>query len=483
MIAGTTRRAIGAALLLLIGLASPGGARPAGAAPAASAAAAVTGATTSPAAADRTPIAIVHARIIDGKGGAPIPDGTVVVRGGIIQAVGPSDAVRVPDGANVVDGSGRSVLPGLADLHVHLTGGWDGVNVDFLSYGRYLDALLYAGVTTVLDVGNNQPLVMQLRQETAAGRLRGPRIYCAGAMIDGTDPVWPDLAYAVASAAQIPMIVKRQKDAGVDIIKGYGGLSVPVLETLAAAASRAGLRVVVDMWDRNGSPDVARAGIAGFAHLPGRVMSAEDIGVLKERKLFVITTLAVGESFARTRLAEPRFLAQPLIADTTPAWLLGDLRAFVARPPAADEAEKAAQDLERSRKEFEEMKRNARKLLDAGLLLAAGTDAPYPGLFQGEGLHRELELLVESGWTPLQAIRAATFDAARLLGAEKSWGSLAKGLRADLVIVDGRPDERIADTRRIAMVMQGGAIVDRADLTLDPARAPDFRPVPGGYNP
>jgi len=439
------------------------------------------------AAADQTTIAIVHARIIDGRGGAPIPDGTVVTRGGVIRAVGPSDAVRVPDGTLVVDGSGKSVLPGLADLHVHLTGGWDGVNVDLLSYQRYLDALLYAGVTTVLDVGNNQPYALQLRQETAAGRLRGPRIYCAGAMIDGADPVWPDLAYAIASIAQVPDIVKRQKEAGVDIIKGYGGLSVPVLEKLAAVAaatSGGGLRVVVDMWERNGSPDVARAGIAGFAHLPTRQMSAADIGVLKERKLFVITTLAVGESFARTRWAEPRFLSEPLIADTTPAWLLRDLRAFVAQqPPVGADKGKAAEERERYRKEFEEMKRNARKILDAGILLAAGTDAPYPGLFQGEGLHRELELLVDSGLTPLQAIRAATFDAARVMGAETSWGSLQKGLRADLIVVDGDPAERIADTRRIAMVMQGGAILDRAGLEFEPARGPDYRPVPGVFNP
>jgi imidazolonepropionase-like amidohydrolase len=188
---------------------------------------------------------------------------------------------------------------------------------------------------------------------------------------------------------------------------------------------------------------VARAGIAGFAHLPGRVMSAEDVGVLKERKLFVITTLAVGESFARTRLAEPRFLAEPLIADTTPAWLLGDLRAFVARPPAAGDREKAAEDLERSRKEFEEMKRNARKLLDAGLLLAAGTDAPYPGLFQGEGC-------IASGlWSSRAGRRQASvgnLDAARVLGGIS--GSLTRG--SDLIVVDGHPDERIADTRRIA---------------------------------
>jgi imidazolonepropionase-like amidohydrolase len=427
------------------------------------------------AAAGRETIAIMHARVIDGKGGPPIADGTVLVRAGIIQAVGPGAEVRVPDGARTIDGRGRSVLPGLADLHVHLTGGWDGVNTDFLSYQRYLDALLYAGVTTVLDVGNSQPLVLQFRQETAQGRLRGPRIYCAGAMIDSGDPVWPDLAYGACSFDAIPRIVRRQKAAGVDLIKGYAGLSPRFLEKLATEAGAAGLRVVVDQWALNGSPDIARTGIAGFAHLPTRPMPAEDVALLKERGLFVITTLAVTESFARTRFADLSFMGEPLIADTTPPWPIEDLRDFLARPLG----EKDKRDLARYVAEHREALRNARLLRDAGVPIAAGTDSPYPGLFQGEGIHRELELLVSAGFTPLQAIRTATYDAARILGAEKTWGSLEKGRRADLILVQGDPAERIGDTRKIEVVMQGGAILDRPALRFDPSHSPMFRAVPG----
>ncbi|HEU4402636.1 MAG TPA: amidohydrolase family protein [Candidatus Polarisedimenticolia bacterium] len=429
------------------------------------------------AAADAQPIAIVHGTVVGGTGDPPLDDGTVLLRGGLIEAVGPSGAIVVPGEAQVIDARGMSLLPGLADLHVHLTGGWDGVNMDLLSYQRYLNALLYAGVTTVLDTGNNQPWVLQLRQESAAGRLLAPRIYCTGAMIDGPDPAWPDLAYALSSTAQIPALVKRDKEAGVDLIKGYANLSVRFLQSLAEAAGKVGLRVVVDQWERNGSPDVTRTGIAGLAHLPTRVMSPEDVRLLKERGLFVITTLVVNESFARTRLQDPGYLRQPLIADTTAPWALDDLRADLARPLSAEKQKV----LEENRRQFEESKRNARLLLDAGILVAAGTDAPYPGLYQGEGIHRELELLVESGWTPLQAIRAATYDAARLLKAEGTWGSLRPGLRADLLIVAGRPAERIGDTRKIRMVIQGGRILDRARLKFDPARDPGFRAVPGVF--
>jgi imidazolonepropionase-like amidohydrolase len=102
---------------------------------------------------------------------------------------------------------------------------------------------------------------------------------------------------------------------------------------------------------------------------------------------------------------------------------------------------------------------------------------PYPGVFQGEGIHRKLELLVESGLTPLEAIRAATYDAARVMKAEREWGSLEPGKRADVLVVSGRPAERVSDTRRIDIVIQKGRIVDRRILRFDPKRDPVYRSV------
>jgi hypothetical protein len=122
-------------------------------------------------------IAIVHARIIDGRGGPAIPDGTMLLRGKRIESVGAASTVSVPSDARMIDARGKTVMPGLADMHLHLVGGWDGETVDMLGYQRYLNALLYAGVTTVLDTGNVQPYILQIRQEVASGRLLGPRIY------------------------------------------------------------------------------------------------------------------------------------------------------------------------------------------------------------------------------------------------------------------------------------------------------------------
>ena len=105
------------------------------------------------------PVALIGGVVIDGNGGTPVENGVVVVRDGRIEAVGDADSVPVPSDARVVDIEGRAVLPGLADMHVHLMGGWDGVGSDWLGYQRYLNALLYSGVTTVFDLGNVMPFV------------------------------------------------------------------------------------------------------------------------------------------------------------------------------------------------------------------------------------------------------------------------------------------------------------------------------------
>src|SRR5512139_1234895 len=145
------------------------------------------------------PMAFTHAVIIDGNGGAPIEDGVLVMRGDKIESVGRAQDVRIPPEALSTNLRGKVVMPGLADMHVHMLGGWDGVSVDMLGYRRYLNALLYAGVTTVLDTGNVKPYIIQLREEIAAGRLLGPRIYCAGPLIDGPDPLWQPISYSVTS--------------------------------------------------------------------------------------------------------------------------------------------------------------------------------------------------------------------------------------------------------------------------------------------
>ena len=419
----------------------------------------------------RGDLAITHAVVIDGNGGAPIEDGTIIIRGSRIEAVAPSQSLPVPAGATVIDARGKTAMPGLADMHVHLAGGWDGETTDFLGYQRYLNALLHAGVTTVLDTGNFQPFILQLRQEVAAGRLSGPRIYCAGALIDGSDPVWPPISYTVSSVDQIPGLVRRQKSDKVDIIKAYAGLSDRMITALAREAKKEGLKVFVDQWSRNGSTDLMQTGIAAFAHLPIRKLTSEGLQLMKEKGIRCISTLAVYESFSRRRLSDLTFLDDPLVKDTAPPWFLAELSKEASRALTPDENGR----VDRFKSGLKEAQRNAKLIRDHGVLLAAGTDAPYPGVTQGEGIHHELELLVEAGLAPLEAITCATKNAAILVDAAPEWGTLERGKLASILLVAGRPDRNIGETRRVAMVIKEGKVLDREKLKFDVRTDPGFR--------
>jgi hypothetical protein len=279
------------------------------------------------------------------------------------------------------------------------------------------------------------------------------------------------LALSVSSASQIPALVERQKSLGVNVLKAYVGLSVPEMTRLAAEGKKAGLRVFVDQGRRNGSIDLMNTGIAAFAHLPIFELAENAIEMARTTQISFITTLSVYESFAGRRLRRLDFLNQPLIADTTPPWFLEELRAFADRPDKKEvEATPTAM-----MQELQAAQANAQKLWKAGVLVIAGTDAPYPGDFQGEGIHHELELLVEAGLTPIEAIAAATRNASQLMNAAADWGTLEPGRLANLLVINGKPDHNIHETHNIEMVMKEGVVLDRQQLRFNAARDPGFR--------
>lgn len=413
-------------------------------------------------------IALTAVRIVDGNGGAAIEHGTIVIEGRKIVAVGPTSNVSIPPGARTIDEGGRTALPGLADMHVHLTGGWDGVSADMLGYQRYMNALLYAGVTTVLDTGNVESYILQLRAETAAGRLLGPRIYCVGPLVDGADPFWPELSRVVVSQDQVPRLVSDLAGERVDLIKLYAGLSDLNVQAISTEAKKYKLRTIVDAHSRNGSIELMKEGIAGWAHFPTRKLSDEAIATAKDNHLFFITTLSVFEAFTWRRFQDLSFLGQPLIKDTTPSFALAELRKLGREQPKKQPLDSLL-----------DAESNVKRLMQAGILIAAGTDAPYPGDFQGEGIHHELELLVESGLTPLEAITVATRNAATIMNAESEWGTLEPGKLADIVVVDGKPDQNISDTKKIVTVVKEGKILDRDKLKLNSDTDPGYHPVGG----
>ncbi len=326
--------------------------------------------------------AFTQVRLIDGRGGAVATAMTVVVRGDTIATIGPSATTRVPQGATIINGRGRTLMPGLADMHVHLLGGWDGEHSDLLGYAGFLDALLYAGVTTVHDLGNVLPYVQQLKRETRSGQLRGPRMYIVGALVDGANPAWPPVSYSLSAAERAPSVVRQMKEGDADIIKAYKGLNETLLTALVRAAAAESLRVIADLGFANGSEMGIRAGISAYAHVGTSPMPDSTIAHMKANGVSTISTLAVDEAFSERRLADLAFLRDPLVANVMPSAFVTALTAYARREPTPG-------DISRRRRyaaDFENAKANVRRLHEAGVPIIAGTDAPYPGVYYGEGL-------------------------------------------------------------------------------------------------
>ncbi|MEX0617887.1 MAG: amidohydrolase family protein [Pseudohongiellaceae bacterium] len=190
-------------------------------------------------------------------------------------------------------------------------------------------------------------------------------------------------------------------------------------------------------------------------------MTEDTLNVMKARNVYVITTRAVGDVAKRATLRGAMFFQDELIRSTTPPWMMAKV---------AEEIERLQSDNNYAQQSFDlgfhqQMQDNLARLFEAGIPLVAGTD--NDGLFIGDDLHFELELLVDAGLTPLEAITTATKNAALLMENEEEWGTLEAGKRADILLVNGRPDKNISDTRKIELVIQKGRVLDRERLVFD----------------
>lgn len=378
-------------------------------------------------------------RVFDGHDVRPRT--SVLVDGGRIAAVG--DGLPAC-GAEVVEGAGRTLLPGLIDAHVHITRAG-------LRHGFAF------GVTTQLDMFADPRLLRAVRAEAARGQgVSDVRSAGTGATAPGGHPAqlvhhglfgaFPTLASAAGAEAFVAARVAE----GSDYLKVFAS-SVPgeehlpalapdAVAALVAAAHEHGLLAVVHATDVRSALAAVRAGADGLAHLPfDRPPGPEFAGELAARDVFVVPTLTVLESFCgRANAVEPE-LARVLDAAT-----LANLAATMAPEPAGGYAAEHAAGVVRS-------------LADAGVCVLAGTDAGAPGTAHGVSLHRELALLVDAGLTPREALTAATSAPARRFGLGDR-GEIAAGKRADLVVVAGDAPADIRATRRVVAVCREGVL-------------------------
>ncbi|MBP7149719.1 MAG: amidohydrolase family protein [Acidobacteria bacterium] len=461
--------------------------------------AATAGAAPAPAPVERPVLAVVGATLWDGTGAAPIPDSIVVVRGERVVAAGPRASVRVPAGAEVLDGTGRWLIPGLIDAHVHFfqSGGLYTRPdiVDFTGLVSYADEVqtirerldetfrryLASGVTAVVDAGG--PLWnFDVRRQALASAC-APRVAVAGPLISTV--ARPQLALGdppiirAASADDARRLVRAQLPLRPDFIKVWyvptterpASESLAILEAAADEAHRAGLRLAVHATER----ESARAAVAAGADI--LVHSVDDAPVdddflreLKAHGTIYTTTLVVLEGYAGALGGGgPELL--PVERRWSDARVLATWREFAARgnEPAARQAMAARR--ERAARAQAVMAANLRALATAGVTIAAGTDAGNIGTPHGPALHRELVRMAEAGLEPRTILLAATRDAARVFAREPEIGTIAPGKLADMLLVEGDPLADIANVQRIARVVRGGSVSEPRQLVAPSAES------------
>jgi imidazolonepropionase-like amidohydrolase len=389
--------------------------------------------------------AIRDVRVFDGE--TFVPRTTVLVRDGLIAAVGPD--LELPAGIDVVEGRGRTLLPGLIDGHVHT---WADARRDALRFG----------VTTVLDMfsDHRQLAAARSEREDLAQSARAD-LWSAGtlATVDGGHGTQFGVAVpTVAAATDAPAWVAARQAEGSDFIKIVredlhvydAGRSLPTLDAVTAAAlidaaHGRGMLAVVHASAQDSARESLRDGADGLVHVfQDAPADPEFVALARTRGAFVVPTLSVIAAFSGrpSALAEDPRLRGWLAPEQLQS--LGESMRFAQPTPAL-----LANAIE-----------SVRRLHAAGVVILAGTDAPNPGTAHGASLHGELQLLAEAGLTPAQALAAATSAPAKAFGLADR-GRIAPGLRADLLLVEGDPGQDLAATRAIVTVWKNGRPVDR----------------------
>jgi len=426
------------------------------------------------------PLAVVNVRIIDGTGAAAIEDGRIVIDGDRIVRVGPAATTAIPSGAETVDLSGRTVMPGLIDSHFHIE------NDPKLALRQ-----LSHGVTAFRDPGQWDEQFVELRRIIVEDGIPGPRIFTTGPHIDGDNPAYPADSVVARDAEE----ARRHAEASV----ARGASALKIYYRLPFAAAKA----VIDVCQAHGIPCTAHlelldareliaAGLHGIEHVTSfgislvprreaeayrqavlasndarrdgryRVFAGADLegpfaqalyGTLRERKPFLDATLAVFER----RPPSPTGVGGTSPPSAAPNGVAG------SAPPPAPAAAGGQPDLAPMRAAgFAKMKQLTRRAATEGARVVVGghTEVPFAG--RGEAPWREMELLVESGFSPLEAISAATATAAAFLYRGTELGSLRPGFAADLIVLGAPPDRDISAIRTVERVMVAGRWIDVA---------------------
>jgi len=422
-------------------------------------------------------IALTHVRVIDGTGAAARDDQTIIIEGGRISAIGPTSGTPIPQSATIHDLSGRTAIPGLVGMHDHLFYSTDRGKRDVVATKSFAPLYLASGVTTIRTTGAGSLSAEQaLKRSIETGELAGPKIHL-------TSPYINHGVNETLTSEQVTSKINEWADEGVTSFKVYTMISRAELGYVIDAAHKQGLKVTGHLC-AVGFVEAAQIGIDNLEHglavdteffsgkkadqcpnqsdfLPELaridVTSPAVQTMIKElvsHHVAVTSTLAIFEGFNEDKFQlDPRM--KSVLSDDAYADCLSELAV------AKDHSSwwRVWEMTLHKEMQFE------REFAKAGGLLMSGVDPTgWGGVIAGFGDQRGVELLVQAGFTPEEAIRIATLNGATFLGEEKGIGSLATGKQADIVIIRGNPSTNIADIRKVELVFKDGVGYDSAKL-------------------
>ncbi|HEX4645365.1 MAG TPA: amidohydrolase family protein, partial [Verrucomicrobiae bacterium] len=428
----------------------------------------------------------------------PKPNFTVLIDHEKIIAVGPDSSFDIPLAAKIIDATGKFLIPGLADMHIHLTGAGEPAG----SREFILPLLIANGITTVRDMGGDVAQLKKIKSEIDSGDQLGPQIFFTGPYLDGNPPYFQP-SIVVVTPAEADAAVRKLKSEGVDFIKVQSGLKPEAYFAIAEAARKENIRFLGHVPDSISASQASDAGQASIEHLTGILLACSsreaelrqqqlDLSLHKEtprqaslRQRAWQQALLDSYSPEKVQKLYSKFLANhtwqvptlPLLLELaflTPAtdrtddpnmkYIPQNLQKIWKQGRAESLANKTSVDF-LLRTELGEASLKAVGDMHAlGIPMMAGTDSTAPNLVPGFSLHESIADMVRAGLTPMEALQTATSKPAEFLNRSSQQGTIAPGQRADLVLLDANPLADIHNTQKIQAVFLKGKYLDRAAL-------------------
>ena len=408
--------------------------------------------------------------LIDGAGRDPLPQAAMIVTDGRVQWVGPQSSLKSPAGAQTVKLDGKFIMPGIINLHGHLGNTIDLVQdpKNFTNENVEKQLKLYAayGVTSMVSMGSDKPLIFDMRSKQRAGRPSETRIFTAGRGFTGTGG-YPTTAmgmkgvpFEVANPGEVDSDVKQLADQKVDLVKIWVDdhlgkerkIPLDLSTQIIKDAHQYHLKVAAHIFYLDDAKNLVNAGLDGLAHsVRDKPVDDALIVAMKSHNAFQAAATLTREASTFVFAKPQPMLNDPFFTRSISKNVLRTLKS-----PEYQKKVRSDADYSKYAGFLEMAQKNLKKLFDSGVKIGFGTDSGPPGRFPGYFEHWEMQLMVDAGLTPLQVITCATKNAAEFLGVSKDLGTLEPGKWADLIVLGKNPLLDIKNTRTIESVMIAG---------------------------